>query len=271
MGKEAVQSQNVWIDLVIAWDGKFRAMQWVFFSFNHFLDSFDFNLFLPGFSIPFCSWHNMTQLVVQSLTDCSLSQIKGSVLQQHCRTPKSAPENTCFPLSFTWIAHITTSSQSLVILSMEYGRIFPLPPLLQLQHKPSRGNNKQMREMGTVPSENSQVLWQPSITTLVPRLKSRRQAWAWLPQSWSRTGKTWQKSPLPVTFIPTLPATHSHPSTSLDTETVEQRVIFTTKLSVRIRPSASCITGCLETRTSQWLGARAVWEELCSQLDNLGQ
>lgn len=38
-----------------------------------------------------------------------------------------------------------------------------------------------------------------------------------------------QKSPLPVTFIPTLSAKYSHPSTSLDTKIEEQRVIFTTK------------------------------------------
>lgn len=112
------------------------------------------------------------------------------------------------------------------------------PSLLLLQHKPSEGNNKQMREMGTVPSESSQVLWQPSIAALVPRLKSRRQASAWLSQSSSRTGKTWQKSPLPVTFIPTLPAVYSHPSTSLDTQTEEPGFIFTTKLSVRIKHAA---------------------------------
>lgn len=134
------------------------------------------------------------------------------------------------PLYFTCVARIITSSLSLGILSMKHGRIFPLPPpLLRLQHKPSRGNNKQMREMGTVPSESSQVLWQPSINALVPRLRSRRQAWAWLSQSPSRTGKTWQKSPLPVTFIRTLPATHSRPSTTLETQIEELGVIFTAK------------------------------------------
>lgn len=145
------------------------------------------------------------------------------------------------------------------------------PPLLRLQHKPSRGNNKQMREMGTVPSESSQVLWQPSINALVPRLRSRRQAWAWLSQSPSRTGKTWQKSPLPVTSIRTLPATHSRPSTSLDTQIEELEVIFTAKHQRGLDSSASCIQGCFETRASQRLGAGAVWAELCSQLDNLGE
>lgn len=136
-----------------------------------------------------------------------------------------------FPFCFTCVARIITSSLSLGILSMKHGRIFPVPPppLLRLQHKPTRGNNKQMRKMGTVPSESSQVLWQPSINALVPRLRRRRQAWAWLSQSLSRTGKTWQKSPLPVTSIPTLPATYSHPSTSLDTQIEGLRVIFTAK------------------------------------------
>lgn len=110
--------------------------------------------------------------------------------------------------------------------------------------------------MGTVPSESSQVLWQPSITALVPRLKRRRQAPAWLHQSPSRTGKTWQKSPLPVTFIPTLSVAYSHPSTSLDTQMEEERVVFLRqKPSVRIRHSAWCIMG---WRTSQRFGALAV-------------
>lgn len=80
------------------------------------------------------------------------------------------------PLYFTCVARIITSSLSLGILSMKHGRIFPLPPppLLRLQHKPSRGNNKQMREMGTVPSESSQVLWQPSINALVPRPEEQK-------------------------------------------------------------------------------------------------
>lgn len=171
-----------------------------------------------------CSWHKVTQLVRQSVTDWLLTEWNkgfGSTTALH---PKSSPDNTSLPLYFTCII---TFSLSLGILSMKHGKIFPLLPLLRLQHRPSRGNNKQMREMGRVPSGSSQVLWQPSINALVPRLRRRRQAWAWLSQSLSRTGKTWEKSPLPVTFIPTLPATYAHPSTSLDRQTEEQRVTFT--------------------------------------------
>lgn len=75
-------------------------------------------------------------------------------------------------------------------------------PLLLLQHKPSQENNKQMSGTGTAPSESSQALKQAGITDLVPRLEGRGQASAWLPKSLSRTRKTWQKLPLPVTFLP---------------------------------------------------------------------
>lgn len=75
---------------------------------------------------------------------------------------------------------------------------------LLLQHKPSQENNKQMSRMGTVLSESSQALRQAGIAALVPRLEGRGQASAWLSQSLRRTRKTWQKSLLPVTFIPQL-------------------------------------------------------------------
>lgn len=74
----------------------------------------------------------------------------------------------CFPVPFRYIYDLfmlkNPSSQSLEVLSMKHGRIFPPPwppcppPFLVLQHKPSQENNKQMSGMGTAPSESSQAL-----------------------------------------------------------------------------------------------------------------
>lgn len=198
-------------------------MQCVFFSFHLFPNSFVFTVLLPGVSIlwfaPGIRWPK------QPVTDCLLmTEIKGSVVQQLYST-QNLLQTTCLPHFPSHVLHVLQHLLCLLGYCQwnmgEYSHCPPPPLFLKLHHKPSRGNNKQMREMGTVPSESSQVLWQPSINSLVPRLRSRRQAWAWFSQSLSRTGKTWQKPPLPVTFIPTLAASYSHPSTSLDTQIEE--------------------------------------------------
>lgn len=115
--------------------------------------------------------------------------------------------------TYLCLVHIKKSSMSLETSSVKHGRIFPISPpsFLLLQHKPSQENNKQMSGMGTVPRESSQVLKKAGIISLVPRLEGRRQASAWLSESLSKTRKTWQKSPLPVTSIPKLLAAHTLP------------------------------------------------------------
>lgn len=131
-----------------------------------------------------------------------------------------------------------------MILSMKHGRIFPMPPHFSCYNiSPEREIINRWERWERFPVRAARYFGSQASTALVPRLKSRRQASAWLSQSPSRTGKTWQKSPLPVTFIPALPAVYSHPSTSLDTQTEEPGFIFRTTLSVRIKHAALVLQG----------------------------
>lgn len=172
--------------------------------------------------------------------------------------PKSATE-TMFPsqiyLGFLHISKpITPASWDIVNGTWENipSILTSIPPsFLLLQHKPSQENNKQMSGMGMAPSESSQVLRQAGITAPVPRLEGRRQASAWLSQSLSRTRKTWQKSPLPVTLIPQLTGS-THPLAQVWTHKPRVKQLFLQ--GNHHCCSILCTMYGFETSNSPWLG-----------------
>lgn len=137
------------------------------------------------------------------------------------------------------------------------------PSFLFLQHKPSQENNKQMSGMGTASSESCSALRWAGITALVPRLEGRGQASAWLFQSLSRTRKTRQKPPLPVTSSHHLLALHTpfhkswHINRGTESKTREDYLF--------------CLVHCVFFWLLPWLGSVAVWDGSCSQLGNPGK
>lgn len=125
---------------------------------------------------------------------------------------KSATESTCFPVSIRYIYDLTYSKTHRFSLwgcyqwnTGEYSLrldLYTPPPFPSYNTGPHWKIINRWVGWEQLPGESSQVLRQAGIAAVVPRLEGRRQASAWLSQSLRRTRKTWQKSPLPVTFIP---------------------------------------------------------------------
>lgn len=144
-------------------------------------------------------------------------------------------------------------------------QLHPTPPFSSYHTSPHRKTINRWVGWEQLPARAARYLGKQASLLWFPGWKGRGQVSAWLSQSLTRTWKTWQRSPLPVTFIPLTYWLYTPPCTSLDTQTrgTESKTpISTKKLSVAINCSVLCTMCGFVTSNSPWLGPIVVWDVL---------
>lgn len=164
-------------------------------------------------------------------------------------------------------------SQSLGVSSVKHGRIFPPTwplytptPFSSYNTSPHRKTINRWVGWEQFSARAARHLGKQASPLWFPGWREGGQASAWLSQSLRRTRKTWQKSLLPVTFIPQLTGC---------TRLLAQ--VWTHKLRVKqiflhwnqqwgsaALACALCVV--LSEENSPWLSAIAVCAALCPQL-----
>lgn len=205
---------------------------------------------------------------------------KGLVLHQHCRIlTKICCREHMFPSSlqiYLCLVHIKTSSKSLEILSMKHGRIFPTPtphPLFSCYNtSPHRKIINRWVGWERLPARTARYLGKQASLLWFPGWREEDRPQLDCPSHWVELEKPDRNHRYLSLSSPNYQLhTPFHKSGHTNRGTESKMTISTQKPSGRISCSVLCIMGGFETRNSPWLGSIVVWEELCSQLDNLGQ
>lgn len=214
------------------------------------------------------SWRKANQPVEQSrhLTEPLTSKSKSSKIKGLYYYTNRISHKIYYSLICLWLVHfkkhISHFQWNMGEYSLHLDLHYPPSPFSAYNTSPHRKIINRWVGWERLPVRAARHLSKQASLLWFPGWRGRGQVSAWLSQSLSRTRKTCQKLPLPVTFIPQhtgSPHLLARLSASLDTQTESKTTISAVKLSMRSSCSVLCAMGCFVTRNPPWLGFSCLW------------